>query len=154
LLKIRRASTEDHQQLTSLAHDAKSYWGYPEHWIKHWEDALTVTPEYIEANQVFVAEEDNRIVGFYAMVAHGERGELDHMWVSPEHLGAGVGKALFIHAMRAAAGRDISEVEILSDPNAEGFYEKMGAYRTGESVSEIDGQPRVLPRLTIDPTSS
>jgi N-acetylglutamate synthase-like GNAT family acetyltransferase len=76
------------------------------------------------------------------------------MWVSPEHIGSGVGKALFIHAMRGAKGQNISEVEILSDPHAEDFYKKMGAYRTGESVSEVDGQPRVLPRLTIDPASS
>jgi N-acetylglutamate synthase-like GNAT family acetyltransferase len=153
-LQIRRASTEDHPKLTRLAHDAKRHWGYPDHWIEHWEDALTITPEYIEANPVFVAEEDEHIVGFYAMVVRGDQAELDHMWVSPDHMGTGVGKALFIHAMRAAAGRNISEVEILSDPNAEGFYQKMGAYRNGESISEIDGQPRVLPRLTIDPASS
>lgn len=151
---VRRALRSEAETLTQLSHAAKRQWGYPDHWIKQWEDALTITPEYIEDNQVFVAEEDEHIVGFYAMVVHGDQAELDHMWVSPEHMGTGIGKALFVHAMRAAAGRNISEVEILSDPNAEGFYEKMGAYRTGESVSEIDGQPRVLPRLTIDPTSS
>jgi N-acetylglutamate synthase-like GNAT family acetyltransferase len=153
LLKIRKASTEDHPVLTRLAHDAKRHWGYPDHWIKHWKDALTITPEYIQANQVFVAEEGERILGFYALVVSQDQAELDHMWVSPEQMGTGVGKELFIHAMRGAKGQNISEVEILSDPNAEGFYKKMGAYRTGESVSEIDGQPRVLPRLTIDPTS-
>lgn len=153
-MKVRKASTEDHAQLTQLAHEAKRHWGYPEHWIDHWDDALTITPEYVEANPVFVAEEDNRILGFYAMVIRGDQAELDHMWVSPDHMGTGVGRALFVHAMSAAAGRNISEVEILSDPNAEGFYEKMGAYRSGESISEIDGQPRLLPRLTIHPKSS
>lgn len=153
LLKIRNASTEDLPQLTRLAHDAKRHWGYPDHWIKHWEDALTITPEYIEANQVFVAEDAERILGFYSLVVAEDHAELDHMWVSPEYMGSGVGKALFIHAMRRAKGQNISEVEILSDPHAEDFYKKMGAYRTGESVSEIDGQPRVLPRLTIDPSS-
>ena len=48
----------------------------------------------------------------------------------------------------------LSEVEIVSDPNAEGFYRKMGAYRVGETISEIDGQPRILPRLAVDPKSS
>jgi N-acetylglutamate synthase-like GNAT family acetyltransferase len=154
LLKIRKASTEDHPQLTRLAHDAKRHWGYPDHWIKHWEDALTITPEYIETNQVFVAEDGANIVGFYALIVAQDHADLDHMWVSPEHMGSGVGKALFIHAMRGAKGQNISEVEILSDPHAEDFYKKMGAYRTGESVSEVDGQRRVLPRLTIDPASS
>jgi hypothetical protein len=56
--------------------------------------------------------------------------------------------------MQNAAGRSVSEIEIVSDPNAEGFYRKMGAHRIGESVSEIDGQPRRLPRLTVDPKAS
>ena len=79
---------------------------------------------------------------------------LDHLWVAPAHLGTGVGKELFIHAMQNAARRDISEVAILSDPNAEGFYRKMGAHRTSETISKVDGQVRTLPRLTVDPKSS
>ena len=154
-MNVRPALPEESISLTQLAHEAKRHWGYPENWIKQWEQALTITPEYIESNQVFVAEdEDERILGFYALDVSQARAELDHMWVSPDHMGSGVGKALFVHAMRAAKGQNISEVEILSDPNAEDFYKKMGAYRTGESVSEIDGQPRVLPRLAIDPASS
>jgi N-acetylglutamate synthase-like GNAT family acetyltransferase len=150
-LKIRKASTEDAERLTTIAHDAKRHWGYPEHWIKHWQDDLTISPEFVAANQVYMAESEGELLGFYALIISGDKAELDHLWVAPEHIGAGVGKELFIHAMQHAAGRDISEVEILSDPNAEGFYRKMGAHRIGETVSEIDGQPRTLPRLTVDP---
>lgn len=153
-LKVRLTKPEEAVALTDLAHESKRHWGYPDNWISHWKDALTITPEYIEANQVFVAEDGEHVIGFYALIVSDDRAELDHMWVSPDHLGTGVGKALFVHAMRQAKGQNLSEVEILSDPNAEGFYQKMGAYRTGESVSEVDGQPRVLPRLTIDPASS
>jgi hypothetical protein len=53
--------------------------------------------------------------------------------------------------MDRAARAKVKAVEILSDPNAESFYLKMGAQRTGESVSEIDGEPRTLRRLTVDP---
>lgn len=151
---MRLAKPEEAVALTDLAHGSKRHWGYPENWISHWKDALTITPEYIQGNQVFVAEDDERVIGFYALVVSDNRAELDHLWVSPDHMGTGVGKALFVHAMRAAKGQNLSEIDILSDPNAEGFYKKMGAYRTGESVSEVDGQPRVLPRLTIDPASS
>jgi GNAT superfamily N-acetyltransferase len=152
-LIVRPAKPEEADALTDLAHESKRQWGYPDNWISHWKEALTITPEYIEANQVFVAENDEGITGFYALVVSDNRAELDHMWVSPDHLGTGIGKALFVHAMRSAKGQNLSEVEILSDPNAESFYQKMGAYRTGESVSEVDGQPRVLPRLIIDPAS-
>lgn len=151
---IRRALINEANTLTELALASKRHWGYPENWMKHWQADLTISPDYLTNNDVFVAEKNGNIVGFYALTTRGHRAELDHLWVSPAHLGTGVGKALFVHAMRSAKGQNLSEVEILSDPNAEGFYQKMGAYRSGESLSEVDGEPRVLPRLTIDPSSS
>jgi GNAT superfamily N-acetyltransferase len=154
LLKIRKASTEDATTLTKIAHDAKRHWGYPEHWINHWQDDLTISPAFIAGNEVFVAESEGDLLGFYALIIRKEKAELDHMWVVPAHIGTGVGKELFLHAMQRAARENVSEVEILSDPNAEGFYRKMGAHRIGEAVSEIDGQPRTLPRLIVDPKIS
>jgi N-acetylglutamate synthase-like GNAT family acetyltransferase len=152
-VKIRKATIEDAAALTTIAHDAKRHWGYPEHWIKHWQDDLTISPDFVAANQVYVAERDNELLGFYALIIRHDKAELDHLWVAPAHIGTGVGKELFIHAMQSAAKRNIPEIEISSDPNAEGFYRKMGAHRIGETVSEIDGQPRTLPRLTVDPKS-
>lgn len=151
---IRPAAKEEADRLSQIAHDAKRYWGYPEHWIKHWQDDLTISADFVAANQVFLAEEDNQVLGFYALILRQKKAELDHLWVAPEHIGSGVGKELFLHAMQNASRRNVSEIEILSDPNAEGFYRKMGAHRIGETISEIDGQPRILPRLTVDPKSS
>lgn len=153
-MKIRKALSEDAPTLTKIAHDAKRHWGYPEHWIQHWEDDLTISREFVDANPVYVAEGEGDLLGFYALIIRKDKAELDHMWVAPAHIGTGVGKELFIHAMQTAAGQKISEVQIASDPNAEGFYRKMGAHRNGEIVSEIDGQPRTLPRLTVDPNSA
>ena len=153
-MRIRKALRDDAGTLTAIAHDAKRHWGYPEHWIKHWQDDLTISPDFVAANEVYVAESEGELLGFYALIVREDKAELDHMWVAPAHICAGVGKELFIHAMQTAAGQIISEVEILSDPNAEGFYRKMGAHHVGETVSEIDGQPRALPRLTVDPKTS
>ena len=140
--------------MTGIAHDAKRHWGYPEHWIQHWQDDLTISSDFVNHNQVYVAEREGEIVGFYALVVGEEKAELEHMWVAPQHIGTGVGKELFFHAMQAAAGDNISTVEISADPNAEGFYRRMGARRVGEVSSEIEGQTRVLPRLLVDPTST
>lgn len=148
---IRRALTTEAETLTQIAKDAKRYWGYPEHWLNFWQDDLTIRPEFVDDNPVYVAEGEGNLLGFYALILKKEKAELDHLWVAPAHIGSGVGKALFLHAMQSAARGNVSELEILSDPNAEGFYRKMGAHRIGETVSEIDGQPRSLPRLSIDP---
>src|SRR5687767_5815730 len=97
ILRIRPAAKEEAPRLTEIAHDAKRYWGYPEHWIKHWQDDLTISPEFVSANQVFLAEKDELILGFYALIIRQEKAELDHLWVAPEHIGSGVGKELFLH---------------------------------------------------------
>ena len=122
--------------------------------MKHWQADLTITPDFIANNQVFVAEQQGDLLGFYALVVCDGKAVLDHMWVTPEHIGTGVGKELFIHAMRSAQKHNVTEVGIVSDPNAEGFYKKMGAHQVGETRSEIHGQRRSLPRLTINPKTS
>jgi GNAT superfamily N-acetyltransferase len=152
-VRIRRASPEEAAALTQIAQDAKRHWGYPEHWIQHWQSQLTISPDFITHNQVYLAEHESEIVGFYALVLNGERAELEHMWVAPAHIGAGIGKELFVHAMQQAAGENVSAVEISSDPNAAGFYERMGARRIGEVPADMDGQPRVVPRMSIDPST-
>jgi GNAT superfamily N-acetyltransferase len=147
---IRKASTENSDTLTQIAHDAKRHWGYPEHWIKHWESDLTITPEFIENNQVYVAEVDGEIRGFYALCVIDDKAELEHMWVQTAYIGTGIGKDLFLDAMERAAKLNVSEVELSADPNAAGFYERMGATRIGDVDSEIDGKPRKLPRMKVD----
>jgi len=147
---IRKASTENSETLTQIALDAKRHWGYPEHWIKHWESDLTITPEFIANNHVYVAEFDGEIRGFYALCVIDDKAELEHMWVQPVYIGTGIGKDLFLDAMERAATMNVSEVELSADPNAAGFYERMGATRIGELDSEVDGKPRKLPRMKVD----
>lgn len=149
---IRPASAEDAPILTRIALDAKRHWGYPEHWIKHWERDLTISSQFITENQVFVSETEGEIRGFYALCLDGTKAELEHMWVTPDYIGTGVGKELFLDAMDRASALSVREVGITADPNASGFYERMGATKTGETESSIDGQIRRIPRLKIEPS--
>ena len=149
---IRRAVPDESATLTRIALDAKRHWGYPDDWIKHWESDLTISPEFINNNQVYVAEQGGEIQGFYALCINDTKAELEHMWVSPQFIGTGVGKELFLDAMERAAGLKVREVEISSDPNAAGFYERMGARKIGEVDSEVEGQLRKLPRMRIEPS--
>jgi len=149
---IRPASVDEASVLTTIALDAKRYWGYPEHWIKHWEADLTISPEFIHENHVYVAEVEGEVRGFYALCVSGAKAELDHMWVTPASIGTGIGKELFLDAMERAAALDVRDVGITADPNAAGFYERMGAKQIGETDSPVDGLPRKLPRLKINPS--
>jgi ribosomal protein S18 acetylase RimI-like enzyme len=146
-LEIHRAPPGDADALTRIAFAAKAHWGYPERWMERWRDALTITPEFIRRNEVHVATVEGEQAGFYALVGEGRRIELEHLWVLPERMGMGLGRALFEHAVRAAASLGAGVVGIEADPNAEGFYRRMGARRVGEIAYEIDGRERVLPLL-------
>jgi N-acetylglutamate synthase-like GNAT family acetyltransferase len=151
---IRRATIDDTATLTNIAHDAKRYWGYPEHWIKHWETELTISNSFVNENEVYLFASEDEVLGFYALVVRKDKAELEHLWVAPQHIGTGVGKELFIHAMQRAAGRNVSEVQISADPNAEGFYKKMGAHRIGDIQADMDNKPRTIPRMSVKPHKS
>lgn len=148
---IRRATPEEASTLTNIALEAKRYWGYPDHWIKHWESDLTISSDFIREHHVYVAEVEGEIRGFYALCVNGEKAELEHLWVTPASIGTGIGKELFLDAMEKAAALAVRDVEIAADPNAAGFYERMGAKQIGELDSPIDGQARKIPRLKIEP---
>ncbi|MDN5697808.1 MAG: GNAT family N-acetyltransferase [Rubrobacter sp.] len=152
-MRIRRAADSDADTLTAVAHAAKRHWGYPERWIGLWREQLTLTPEYLRANEVHVAEEDpaSEPFAFYALApGYLGRGALDHLWVRPERMGEGVGATLFRHALERARELGHAGIEIESDPNALGFYLAAGARQVGESSGEIDGEPRLLPVLIAD----
>jgi GNAT superfamily N-acetyltransferase len=152
-MKIRRASITDSGELTRVAHESKSHWGYPRRWIELWRDDLTITPEFIAGNEVYLAEEEGEVLGCFGL-ASGGTGEplwtLEHFWVRPAAMGRGVGRALFERARELARTAGAARLEIDADPNAEPFYLRMGARRVGEVRAEIEGQPRVRPLLHLD----
>lgn len=146
-LRISRARPEQANELTAIAFAAKRHWGYPERWIESWRDLLTVNPEFICEHETYTAVVDERTVGFYALGRKDSRADLLHMWVLPEAMGRGVGRALFLHCLERVKALGLAELEIESDPNAEGFYRRMGARRAGMSVRELENQRRELPIL-------
>ena len=148
--EIRRAAPRDAEALSRIAFAAKGHWGYPEHWMERWRECLTITPEFVGRNEVHVATVEGEPAGFYALVGDGPKIELEHLWVLPERMGTGMGRALFDHATGRAAALGAEVLGIEADPNAEGFYGHMGATRIGEIVYELEGRERVLPLLAVE----
>jgi GNAT superfamily N-acetyltransferase len=149
-IDIRRAQSDEADQLTSIAIVAKKYWGYPDRWIDLWRDQLTITADYIDASQVYVAYSDQAIIGFYALIDNRSIWTLDHLWVQPNAIGRGVGQQLLQHAIDLAREHGATSIEIEADPNAEGFYQHMGAQRVNVNRYEIEGKIRELPVMKID----
>jgi GNAT superfamily N-acetyltransferase len=147
-IRVVRARPEQAERLTQVAHAAKSYWAYPSQWIELWHNQLTITKQFILQSEVYVAvDDDEAILGFYALTGGGERMVLEHLWVQPRSLHGGVGRKLFEHAVQLATKLGAQCIEIESDPNAEAFYQKMGAETVGEVTYELEGLPRSLPLM-------
>ena len=150
LVNIKQAFPSQAKTLTQIAFAAKRHWGYPERWIQIWSPILTITPEFVEQYEIYVAILDNVPVGFCAISIEDKRASVEHMWVLPEYMGKGIGAELFQHMLSKCREMRVMVLEIESDPNAQGFYEHMGAKKTGEAIGEVDGQPRILPLLEIN----
>ncbi len=149
-MQIVRATPDDADALTEISHAAKRHWGYPEQWIESWRDILTMRPEFIAANVTYCAMENGRAVGFYLLTTESDGLHLDHLWVTPHAMGRGIGRALFEHALEEAKKLGHRILKIEADPNAEGFYTRMGARRVGVTVTTIENQRRELPLLLYD----
>jgi ribosomal protein S18 acetylase RimI-like enzyme len=148
-ITIRRVLPEEAELLTRIAISAKAHWGYPERWMEIWEPQLTFNPEYFEGNESWVAIADTKPIAFYTLQQKNGNAWLENLWVLPEYIGRGVGKRLFLHAIRLARQYRYKSLQLEADPNAVGFYEKMGMYKIGEHRSEIESQPRILPVMEI-----
>ena len=149
-IEIRRANPEDADTLTEIAHAAKRHWNYPESWIEQWQMDLTISGEFIRTHEVFAATINGAVIGCCALVMTDSVAEIEHMWIWPEQMGGGVGRALFEHARARAAELGANVLELSADPHAEAFYARMGAKRIGEIPADMDGQSRVLPRMRIE----
>ena len=152
--KITRATPDQAEALTQIAFAAKRHWGYPDVWVQLWSPVLTITPEFIDQFETYVAWEDEKPAGFYAISLEAEKASIEHLWVSPEYIGKGIGSMLFKHMLARCKELGAIVLHIESDPNAQGFYERMGAVKVGESVGEVDGHPRVLPILEMKISTS
>jgi|SRR5687767_3129332 len=149
-IEIRRAHPEEADTLTEIAHAAKRHWKYPESWIQQWRRDLTISGEFIRTHEVFAATINDAVVGCCALVVTYALAEIEHMWIRPEQMGSGVGRALFEYVRARAVERGANVLELSADPFAEGFYARMGAKRIGEIPADMDGQSRLLPRMRIE----
>ena len=140
-IRIEEALPHQADELSDIAFQAKSYWGYSSQQLDLWREFLTISPEYIQNNRVWVAvNESRKIVGFGAIEQGDEGAILEHLWVLPDCIGHGIGKRLFQYVASM-----IAEFVFTSDPHADDFYLKMGATKNGEYESLL--QRRMLTKF-------
>jgi GNAT superfamily N-acetyltransferase len=145
LSRIRPARPADAARLTEIALAAKAVWGYPASFMARCRAALAVEPAEIVRRGFHLAEAaDGRILGFYGFEPEPGGIGLSHLFIAPEVIGQGIGRALWGHAVAEARRLGLPRLIVVSDPNAAGFYLRMGAEPAGAPPSEVEPE-RALP---------
>lgn len=146
-LVIRPAARPDVEFLTDLAMRSKASHGYDAAFMEQCRAELTIHERTLDERDIWVAEAQGRIVGFFGL----DRPEdgvcvVNPIFVEPNLQQGGVGRALWQKLEERARFAEARAIGLDSDPNAVGFYEKMGCRIIGWSPSgSIPG--RRLPKM-------
>ena len=100
-LTIRSATPQEADEISELTVRSKAYWGYSKDFMDACREELTVTQQLIGSDNIdyLVAEHGSKLLGYYAIEKCSEKEyELEALFVDPEYIGKGIGKALITHA--------------------------------------------------------
>ncbi|NNC57139.1 MAG: GNAT family N-acetyltransferase [Woeseiaceae bacterium] len=138
-LRIREALPQEANLLSQLALRSKAHWGYSRDFLDACRSELTVDASRLgtEDYQCFVAIDGGSVLGFYTLKnTSSEKFELEALFVEPEHIGSGVGRALIRDAVERLSKRGAKRLIIQGDPHAAEFYVAAGARQIGTRESE------------------
>jgi GNAT superfamily N-acetyltransferase len=146
-VRIRGPEANEIVRLREIAIAAKGHWGYDQERVDRWASE-SVTREGLLEKDVYVADVGGKAIAWAALVPRGDVYWLDDLWVDPEWMGGGVGTRLFEHAADSARERGGARIEWEAEPNAIGFYERVGGRYLRDSEPSEWG--RVLPVMGVD----
>ena len=150
MLIYRKAIPTDADLLTQTAFRSKQVWGYPDEWMETWRDDLRVDETYILHNEVRKVFDDERFIGFFAFIRETDGvAVIDHFWLLPDERRKGYGKHIFAYLLRCLATQGYSRADVVAEPHAKGFYEKMGGRFTGCFESKIPGRMLDIYTFTV-----
>src|SRR5215475_5752791 len=94
---------------------------------------LLAHPEFLEFSdqgvsdgRTRVADVDGRVIGFATWLGAGHITEIEDLFVDPDWMRQGVGRALVLDLIALAQRRGVRRVEVTGNPHARAFYERVG----------------------------
>jgi N-acetylglutamate synthase-like GNAT family acetyltransferase len=131
--RVRPVERADHERLRELTFESKAHWGYDRDFVRRWAEGLS----FESTQERWVAEVDGEIVAWAALIPPADGvAVLDDLWVDPAWMGHGLGGRLFRHVADRACELGAGRLEWGAEPNAVGFYEKMGGRFLRTHVTE------------------
>ncbi|WP_162263960.1 MULTISPECIES: GNAT family N-acetyltransferase [Legionella] len=134
-------------KINQFIRQSKAVWNYSESFLNVFMEKYGVKPSFLEREEIVLFEKDQSLVGLYAFkINEQSAAELDLFFINSNHIRQGLGKQIWQHAINFASTKGWLKFELVSDPNAEGFYLKMGA----KSLRKFESFPgRFVPVLSV-----
>lgn len=139
-IRIRPVRPDEGERLRAIALEAKAHWGYDRDWVTAWVAAGDFSTDALQANETFVADVDGSAIGWAMLVPRGEIGWLEDLWIDPPWIGKGIGTLLFERVAARAREQGARRLEWEAEPNAIGFYEKVGGHYVRDSATNEWGR--------------
>jgi ribosomal protein S18 acetylase RimI-like enzyme len=98
---------------------------------------LSLAVDELPTGLTRVAVIDRHIVGFTQLGVHGDRLELDGLFVEPDHMRRGIGRDLVLDAAAIARTRGLDRIEVTANQHAMGFYVRLGFVDIGTEVTPL-----------------
>ncbi|RAN36393.1 GNAT family N-acetyltransferase [Hyphomonas pacifica] len=144
---LRAPTPEELPGLSDMCLRSQASWGYDGKMLNTFRQDLTLNPEELETDALMVAEDKRGVAGMVQLSMNTDTlAQVKKLYVAPNRLGEGTGKMMYVWACRTAQENGAEDLLIVSDPQAAGFYEHMGAVLIEKTEpSPIPG--RTLPCL-------
>jgi GNAT superfamily N-acetyltransferase len=146
---VRDAAADERGALEALQRRASDVWEEYRGALAAHRDAIALAPELIAAGCVRVAVSvDGEVLGFSVLLAPRDGVcALDGLFVEPEAMRTGVGRALIADAATRARAEGAMRISVIANPRAVGFYERLG-FVAGEPATTRFG-PAVWMHLAL-----
>jgi GNAT superfamily N-acetyltransferase len=146
---IRDARPDEAPALAALQRRSADVWDEYRAQLAANPDAIEPPHQAIADGRVRVAADaSGRLLGFSVVLPIRDgRCELDDLFVEPEWMRQGVGRLLVADLTARAAAAGASHVDVIANPNALAFYERLGFETTGQASTRFGEAPRMSREL-------
>lgn len=146
-MNLRRARQNEAPLLNTLAFASEGYWGEDAAYMEAFSNEYAVTEHMIQNDYVCILEDDDTVIGFFAILKDGALPELEMFYVDRALIGKGYGTALWSYMLDFCRDQGIEKFGLVGSSDVTRFYQKMGAteiekkaslLKTGRIVSRLE----------------
>jgi GNAT superfamily N-acetyltransferase len=149
-VSIRNARPGEAFALETLQRRSSDVWEEYRAQLAAHPDAISPPHQAIAERRARVATDPaDTILGFSVVLPiENERCGLDDLFVEPHRMRQGIGHALVDDVVKRARAAGARYIDVIANPNAVGFYGRVGFELSGQASTRFGSAPRMTLDLT------